>query len=129
MKRFMNLCLVLMALAATALTTQSCGGDDEKKSDDLDVSVLVGTWKEYFSTGYSTYTFNADGTGVGKEVDPADRKVSTWTFTYTYDATTKILVIIDDEDNNLDMWQIVALDKTSLVYKDKDGELCSMEKQ
>ena len=61
------------------------GGNEDggNGNEDGGTSNITGKWRYVFSTGYITYTFNADGTGSEVEIDYASENHAD-TFTYVY---------------------------------------------
>ena len=91
-------CMLAVVLAGMCMT--SCSDDDDDGNGGKSTSLLIGSWyEEYYDGEYDverTLTFKSDGTGSDKRIyyykdsgRVADRYNNS--FTYDYNATTKIL--------------------------------------
>ena len=85
---------------------------------------LVGTWKDYFSSGYVVKCFNSDGTGYEQEYDEADGGwYSKDEFNYTYYKESGKLIITDKEENKTYIYKVISLTSEILELEDPDGDL------
>lgn len=100
-----------------------CSDNDEQESE---VSEIVGTWRMDDNGGYLIYTFNANGTGTGKEIYD-DYEDDVWNITYTYNEETKVLEI-REEDGNIDVYTVLVLNDNKLIIEDEDGYLEEYER-
>lgn len=120
-----NLLVYFIVAIVLGVSCTSCSDSDEQESD---VSGIVGTWKMDDNGDYLIYTFNANGTGIGKEIYQDDDYVDdVWNITYTYNEETKVLKICE-EDGNIDIYTVVVLNGNKLIIEDEDGYLEEYEK-
>jgi hypothetical protein len=93
----------LLAVALACITMTACGSDDDDDPDDLS-SLLVGTWElTYEDCGY-WYTdrmiLSSSGGGKGIEdyaTNDPDCDPDPYTFRWSYNESTHILTIIEDD--------------------------------
>ena len=80
-----------MAIIAVIMSVNftACSDDDE---DETATNPLIGTWQEVDNPNYNIWTFKADGTGTEQEYYQGNWE-DPYSFTYTYDSKTSILVI------------------------------------
>lgn len=120
-----NLLVYFIVAIVLGVSCTSCSDSDEQESD---VSGIVGTWKMDDNGDYLIYTFNANGTGIGKEIYLDDDYVDdVWNITYTYNEETKVLKICE-EDGDIDIYTVVVLNGNKLIIEDEDGYLEEYEK-
>lgn len=120
-----NLLVYFIVAIVLGVSCTSCSDSDEQESD---VSGIVGTWKMDDNGDYLIYTFNANGTGIGKEIYQDDDYVDdVWNITYTYNEETKVLKICE-EDGDIDIYTVVVLNGNKLIIEDEDGYLEEYEK-
>lgn len=94
-ERIRHLATIAMLLVV-ALCATSCSDDDGDGGGTQ--GFIVGTWRDSFSTGYTEYVFNSNGTGTEREYDAADGGYgTTHAFDYTYDGTSGSLYISYDD--------------------------------
>ncbi len=116
-KNLLNWMTILM-VAIVSVSFVSCSGDDENRNEN-GVSI-VGTWRcEFSAQGYSTLTFNSDGTGRYMEFDHGkweDDKNFKYVYSndklyYTYFSESK-------EREYTEVYEVVSLTATKLLIKD-----------
>lgn len=116
--------LALLLAVVLSVGFSSCDKDDDDDKDNggpgteagVNLSI-VGIWKYTFSSGYITYTFNANGTGSEIEVDHASGNHAS-NFSYVYDDETGTVVILYDDgyDETLE----VVFVNSNVIYLDGD---------
>ena len=116
--------LALLLAVVLSVGFASCKDDDDDDKDNGEPGTeagvglsIVGTWRYTFSTGYITYTFNANGRGSEIEVDHAGGNHAD-NFSYVYDDEEGTVVILYDEgyDETLD----VVFVNSNVIYVDGD---------
>lgn len=122
--KLMSLFVVLL-MGLVELGVASCSsGDDDGGSN----SELIGTWRYDDSAGYVLCTFNSNGKGTLTEVD-YEYGVDEESFTYTYNASSKILTMLWEFSDDLEELRVLYLTSTKLVVSDEDGETITLIKQ
>lgn len=121
MKQF-KLFLLLTAFCGS-LALSACSNDDDENNNgggSTGNSMLVGTWRHDFSTGYQLITFKSNGTGVMQEYDAAD---GGWydpdSFNYSHNLT-KNTVFLYFEDGERVTYQITQLTNSSMSWYNVD---------
>lgn len=122
MKKYFLMLLSLMFVATMSVVFVSCGDDEEKvPQNDFSstggtpntTSLIYGTWKDYFSTGYIVLQLNSNGTGYHQEYDESDggwhRKHS---FTFSYNEEQKRLYITEGDET--EVYEVRTLSSTTL---------------
>lgn len=101
--------------------------EETKKEETVSESLLVGTWRHNFSSGYSVKCFRANGTGYEQEYDEDDGGLgSKHNFEYTYNEKTGKLKLTYDEGDEIDdcetwIYEVVYLTSSTLELEDPDG--------
>lgn len=130
MKKFFSfLMAAALLLGAGALT--ACGDDEENQTQNPGLSeaaaALVGTWRTETAYGYYyQYTLNADGTGVLREVDLEYGDDEIEPFRWSYDATTRRLVLTygSGYDSEREIYEVISVSQNSAILGIwDDGEL------
>lgn len=94
--------LALLLAVVLSVGFASCKDDDDEEANgggtgvEAGIGNIVGTWRYTFSSGYITFTFNADGTGSDIEIDHASENHGS-NFSYVYDGEEGVVVILYDE--------------------------------
>lgn len=111
-----------MAIVAVIMCVNfaACSDDDE---EDTPNNPLIGTWKEDVADGEISmiWKFNADGTGTEQEINTGEPE-ELYSFTYTYDSKTSILVVNYGEYNGedeIDSYD-VTINGNTMTTKDRD---------
>jgi len=87
--RTLRLIGTTLLMVALCLNFTACGDDDD------DDNPIVGTWLNSSGNVTMTWTFKANGTGVEKydDYEAGSELHESYTFTYTYDAASSMLII------------------------------------
>lgn len=121
--------LALLAILFMGLSFVSCSSDDNDDDGGNKtefVESLVGTWKKDFSTGYELITFKSNGKGTMKEFDIDEYHEDS--FSYSYNASKKVLKINWDDDYT-EEWTVISLTSKKLVVMDEEGNKLTLTKQ
>ncbi len=118
-----------LLLGAGALT--ACGDDTKDQTQNSGLSeaaaALVGTWRTETAYGYYyQYTLNADGSGVLREVDLEYGRDEIEPFRWSYDATTRRLVLAygSGYDAEHEVYEVISISKDQAILGIwDDGEL------
>lgn len=118
-----------LLLGAGALV--ACGDDDEDQAQNSGLSeaaaALLGTWRTETRYGsYEQYTLNADGSGVLREVDLEYGNDEIEPFRWSYDATTRRLVLTygSGYDAEREVYEVISISQSSVILGIWDeGEL------
>ena len=111
------------------LSFVSCSSDDNDDDGGNKtefVESLAGTWKKDFSTGYELITFKSNGKGTMKEFDEDEYHEES--FSYSYNASKKVLKINWDDDYT-EEWTVISLTSKKLVVMDEEGNKLTLAKQ
>ena len=109
-----------MAVIAVIMSVNftACSDDDE---DEAVANPLIGTWQETDDDNYLLWTFKADGTGTEQEYYQGNLD-EPYSFTYTYDSKTSILVINYGEhagEDEIDSYDVTIYGSTmKTIYRD-----------
>ena len=88
-------------------------GDD----GDSQTSMLYGTWRHTFSTGYTVLVINPDGYGSWREYDRNDGGwMDEEVFSYSYDGRSGILTVRGTDYT--ERYKVTTLTRTTLVLQD-----------
>ncbi len=106
-----------------ALLCIACSGDSDSNSSNP----FVGTWKCNGNYGISvdTYTFNADGTFIGKQSDGSSESISGQ---WSYNEQTGLLSILKSSGWTR-VFIVVSLTDSYFVIMDNDGDSYTYYKQ
>lgn len=121
--------LALLAILFMGLSFVSCSSDDNDDDGGNNTEIvesIVGTWKWSDSQGYQLITFKSNGKGTMKEVD--EDGVYEESFSYSYNASKKVLKINWEDDDPVE-WTVTSLTSKKLVVKDEKGNKLTLTKQ
>lgn len=102
--------------------------DDDDDDNYATTYSLVGTWRLDFDGGYQEVTFKSNGTGIMHEYYEWYGETESYTFSYTYNESSKRLKIID-EDGDTQIFYIESITSTKFVMEDEDGYTYTLTKQ
>lgn len=114
--------LLLLLLTTTFLLFSSCSNDEE-----IDVSLLNGTWDECYDTpnfimdGIVEYTFNENGTYQVYSYDALSHRENTQTSTFVLQED---LLILNDNIGNRLQYNIIKLNKDEMAWQ-REGTVYS----
>lgn len=121
--------LALLAILFMGLSFVSCSSDDNDDNGGNNTEIvesLVGTWKWSDDEGYQLITFKSNGKGTIVEADEYGTYEES--FSYSYNASKKILKINWDDDDPVE-WTVTSLTSNKLVVKDEEGNKFTLTKQ
>ena len=121
--------LALLAILFMGLSFVSCSTDDIDCNGGNNTEIvesLVGTWKLSDDEGYQLITFKSNGKGTIVEADEYGTYEES--FSYSYNASKKILKINWDDDDPVE-WTVTSLTSKKLVVKDEEGNKLTLTKQ
>ena len=121
--------LALLAILFMGLSFVSCSSDDNDDDGGNNTEIvesLVGTWKWSDDEGYQLITFKSNGKGSAKNVDKDG--VYEESFSYSYNASKKVLKINWDDDDTAE-WTVTSLTSKKLVVMDEEGYKLTLTKQ
>jgi len=113
----------LYVQAGEATTTISVN----QSGQDITPTPIVGTWKYTWSSGWCSFTFNANGRGSYNEYDNGHWDSYNETFSYTY--ANNIITFYWDGDDDPETIRVVSLTSSALVLYDFDDGNCTFYKQ
>lgn len=121
--------LALLAILFMGLSFVSCSSDDNDDDGGNKTEIvesIVGTWKWSDDEGYQLITFKSNGKGTIEEADEYGTYEES--FSYSYNASKKVLKINWDDDDPVE-WTVTSLTSKKLVVKDEEGNKLTLTKQ
>lgn len=114
MKKLMSSWLIMLLALFFCTGLISCK-DDEGESSDTEI--LIGTWRNYEGNHYTDeWTFYKGGHGLGKEYSDGILNDS---YGFSWKKENNTLTIIENDDNDIDSYTIIALTPNILVFMDE----------
>ncbi len=114
--------LTILMVAIVSIGFASCGGDDddEKKSNEGELTAISGTWMETQDSGTKLYlVLLANGHGSWEVEQSKGHIENDGEFTYTY--KDNVITISYVDDNTVEKLYVIGLTADRLTIKYDDG--------
>ncbi len=114
--------LTILMVAIVSIGFASCGGDDddEKKSNEGELTAIIGTWMETQDSGTKLYlVLLANGHGSWEVEQSKGHIENDGEFTYTY--KDNVITISYVDDNTVEKLYVIGLTADRLTIKYDDG--------
>ena len=122
MKKNLLKCMTFLMVSIMSVGFVSCGDDDddEKKSNEGELTAIIGTWMETQDSGTKLYlVLLANGHGSWEVEQSKGHIENDGEFTYTY--KDNVITISYVDDNTIEKLYVIGLTADRLTIKYDDG--------